>query len=179
VIVGLTGAKGSGKDTVGAYLEKEHAFERKAFADPLKQSVASLFGIAFSDIDKLKNDPEAYVGVYTFRTFLQRYGTEAHRDVFGQNFWIDYTLPLGGYYPGRAIVVTDVRYRNEAERVRALGGFNWHIHRETALENQLQHSSEEFDYDDLIDAHMTNDGTMGDLFRVVEEALAATKAYAE
>jgi hypothetical protein len=179
MIVGLTGAKGSGKDTVGAYLVKEHAFERKAFADPLKQSIAALFGIAFSDIDKLKNDPEAFVGVYTFRTFIQRYGTEAHRDVFGQNFWVDITLPLGGYYPGRAIVVTDVRFRNEAERVRYLGGYNWHIHRKAAPENPLQHSSELFDYDDLIDSHIHNDDTLQELFDNVERTLSLVKVYEE
>ena len=32
----------------------------------------------------------------TFREFLQRYGTEAHRDVFGKDFWLEYTLPANG-----------------------------------------------------------------------------------
>src|SRR5215467_14474429 len=130
VILGLSGAKGSGKDTVAAYLVKEHGFERKAFADPLKKSVAALFDIPFASIDQFKNNDAMLVTIehrsnpslhqtdMTFRTLLQRYGTEAHRDVFGEDFWLDYTLPVRGYYPGRAIVVTDVRFENEANRVR-------------------------------------------------------------
>src|SRR5215467_4376192 len=141
MILGLCGLKQSGKDTIAAYLVKEHGFERKAFADPLKRSVAALFDIPFSEIDKLKMDDSILVGVgrhgeeeydqwiqhigfhaITFRELLQRYGTEAHRDVFGNCFWVDLTLPVQGFYPGRAIVVTDVRFREEAERVKFLGG---------------------------------------------------------
>ena len=139
MIIGLAGLKGSGKDTVAAYLVKTYQFERKAFADPLKQSVAALFGIDFSDIEKMKNSPHSFVDLVThrepgkandeehakrmtFRKFLQLYGTESHRGVFGDDFWVDQTLPVGGYYRGRKIVVPDVRFPNEVERVHSLGG---------------------------------------------------------
>jgi|SRR5215831_7796033 len=177
VILGLSGAKGSGKDTVAAYLVKEHGFERKAFADPLKKSIAALFDIPFSEVDKLKNEElnivaleEAFGGSHnmTFRTFLQRYGTEAHRDVFGEDFWLDYTLPVRGYYPGRAIVVTDVRFENEANRVRELGGHNVRIFRD-GVEDQDQHRSEAFDFN--YDLTILNHGDLDDLYVSVEEIL--------
>jgi hypothetical protein len=187
MIIGLSGIKGSGKDTVGAYLLKEHGFERKAFADPLKKSIAALFDIPFKDVDTLKIDNEAKVEVTTslglglhsglsFREFLQRYGTEAHREIFGFDFWLDQTLPMGGYYPGRAIVVTDVRFRNEAERVRALGGINWLVLRETVRpeETTPQHSSEVCDYLDLIDHGIDNNGTIDELGEKIETHLAWT-----
>jgi len=187
MIIGLSGQKQSGKDTVAAYLVKEHGFERKAFADPLKQSVAALFGIPFSYIDKLKMD-DVLVGIgrigqpeydqwiqydgevskgLTFREFLQRYGTEAHRDIFGQDFWLDYTLPVQGFYPGRAIVVTDVRFANEAARVRELGGLVVRVIR--GLSDQDQHRSEviDFDWDYIID----NDGSFHELYGHVEDML--------
>src|SRR5215471_233675 len=187
MIIGLSGQKQSGKDTVAAYLVKEHGFERKAFADPLKQSVAALLGIPFSDVDRLKDsnrlvgvgpigEPEyeqwiIYAGIkaLTFREFLQRYGTEAHRDVFGQDFWLDYTLPVQGFYPGRAIVVTDVRFANEANRVRELGGMVVKVHRNGDPYEQDQHRSEviDFDWDYLIE----NDGTFSDLYSNVEDML--------
>jgi len=189
MIIGLSGQKGSGKDTVAAYLVKEHGFERKAFADPLKQSIAALFDIPFSYVDKLKND-DILIGIgrigqpeydqwiqydgeiskgLTFREFLQRYGTEAHRDVFGKDFWLDYTLPVQGFYPGRAIVVTDVRFSNEAIRVRELGGMVVRVTRNSALDEQNQHRSEvmDFDWDYLIE----NDGNFGDLYMNVEDML--------
>lgn len=106
MIIGLTGLKGSGKDTVAAYLIKEYGFERRAFADPLKRSIAALFDIEFADIEKMKNDPNSRVEIIThrdggrefgksflFRQILQRYGTEAHGEIpeFGTDFWVDLT----------------------------------------------------------------------------------------
>lgn len=183
MIIGLAGFKGSGKDTVAAYLVKEHGFERKAFADPLKQSIAALFNIEFHQVDQLKNDPDVWVALevgcaesdyidrMTFRTFLQRYGTESHRNVFGQDFWIDQTLPVQGFYPGRAIVVTDVRFQNEADRIRHLGGTLWFINRPTGEFSFVHaHSSEEIDFDtDLV---IDNLGTIEDLYKATEFALS-------
>jgi hypothetical protein len=189
MIIGLAGFKGSGKDTVAAYLIKEHGFERKAFADPLKRSVAALFDIPFADVDKLKNDNDIRVaigrykgggetdypfnyGSQSFREVLQRYGTEAHRDVFGQDFWLDYTLPVQGFYPGRAIVVTDVRFKNEAERVRELGGFLWFIDRPLVFPDHDLHASELFPFE--VDANISNMGTLEELYERVEQALSAS-----
>src|SRR3954469_23707179 len=108
MIVALTGFKGSGKDTVAAELIKNHGFERRSFADSLKRSAAALFNILPSEWEVLKNDDTAYVSIghkgepeglashmwsptreLTVREFLQRYGTESHRDIFGSMFWVD------------------------------------------------------------------------------------------
>jgi hypothetical protein len=188
MIIGLSGHKGSGKDLVAAYLVKEHGFERKAFADPLKRSVAALFNIPFSDVDKLKMNDKILVGIgmigepeydqwiqhmgyqaLSWRELLQRYGTEAHRDVFGVDFWLEYTLPLGGYYPGRAIVVSDVRFENEANRIKELGGFVWFIDRPSVFPGHDLHTSEVFDFDE--DWVVINDGTIEELYEEVEKAL--------
>lgn len=196
MIVGLTGLKGSGKDTVGAYLVKDHQFERLAFADPLKKSVAALLDIPYSQIDRMKNNPHAVLtlavkqSVYvsgaptanmvseqkniTMRQFLQRYGTEAHRELFGTDFWIDLTLPVQGYYPGRAIVVTDVRFDNEAARVRQLGGVVWAVERD-GLPSGDTHASEIIDFP--IDYVVKNNGTFDELFAGVEEALNFSLAH--
>ena len=187
MIVGLAGMKGSGKDTVAAYLVKMHGFERKAFADPLKNSVAALFGIEFSHVDQLKNNPDARVQLVvplgkpprmdedvlecTFREFLQRYGTESHRDVFGEDFWLDYTLPVQGFYPGRAICVTDVRFANEAHRIHVLGGTVWMIERPDIARSD-PHSSENMDF--KADQFILNNGSIDDLYIRVEVALSAT-----
>jgi hypothetical protein len=132
MILGLSGQKGSGKEAVAAYLIKEHQFERKAFADPIKESVAALLGIPFHEIDKYKNDDEIVVSVgrsddflsrMTFSDFLENFATKAHRVKFGEGFWLDYTLPKDGYYSGRKIVVTDVKYENEVRRIHNCLGF--------------------------------------------------------
>lgn len=157
MIIGLSGLKQSGKDTAAAYLVKEYGFERRSFADPLKKSVAALLDIPFHEIEKYKNDKYALVSftamrgkepikqVFTFREFLQRYGTESHRDIpeMSNDFWVNLSLPIGGYYVGRNIVVTDCRFKNEVDRIHQLSGVVVKISRETAAtSDQDPHSSE-------------------------------------
>lgn len=180
IIIGLTGQKGAGKDTVAAYLIKTHGFERKAFADPLKRSVAAMFGIPFHSIDSWKNNEfisvkilncDGIMASLTFREFLQRFGTEAHRDVFGENFWLDYTLPMDGHYVGRKLAITDARFANEAKRVRAVGGHIVEVKR-PGLSEQDQHRSEDGLPEELIDAHILNEGAVDQLYEQIETILS-------
>lgn len=178
MIIGLCGYKNSGKDAVAAYLIKTYDFERKAFADPLKHSVAALLNIPMQDVDKFKNDPEMYVDLrpnnpgyfsesrLSFREFLQRYGTEAHRDVFGKGFWLDATLPIKSYV-GKSIVVTDVRFQNEADRIKELGGLLVQVYKPTIDVND-DHPSETEHLKFKFDHTITNRGTMTLLFDKIE-----------
>jgi hypothetical protein len=197
VIVGLCGLKNSGKDTVAAHLVKNYGYERRAFADPLKKSVANLFDIPFSEVDKMKNDESYRVTIslgdehsvqtvtpntnISWRSFLQRYGTEAHRDVpeMGDDFWVDLTLPVPGFYVGRDIVISDLRFKSEAKRIRQLEGLIVEVSR-PHLVNQDQHRSEQ-EFKDLdIDYTIFNNGTHDDLKVSVEimvEAVNKISAY--
>lgn len=192
----MCGLKGSGKDTVGAYLVKEHGFERRSFADKLKESAAALFNIEPWQFEEWKNDPDVvvtinrkfypeqdlndpgildiYVEKYqSVRSFLQRYGTESHRDVFGENFWVDQVLPVGGYYAGRAIVVTDVRFRNEMERIQTIGGHVVYVDR-PALDLKDPHSSEvEVLYGKDVGYRLRNDRGTLELYGEIEFMLEA------
>lgn len=187
MIIGLTGKRGVGKDVVGAYLVKNHAFERKSFADPLKHSVATLFDIPFEDIDRMKLDGTTYIGIgnatssddlelsnprkmLSFREFLQRYSTEAHRDSFDLDFWVNVSLPLNGFYSGRAIVVTDVRFANEAERISELGGHVIKIVRPD-LDDKDHHRSETEQEEIEPDYVIKNEGTIEELYSNVESIL--------
>ena len=177
MIIGLCGLKGSGKDTVAAHLVKSYGYERRAFADPLKKSVANLFNIPFKDIDIYKNDLNIEVILtgygesmtFTFREFLQRYGTEAHRDVpeMGTDFWVDLTLPVRGYYENRDLVVTDVRFKSEAKRIRHLDGVIVEVNR-PGLDSQDQHRSEQEFKELAIDYTIFNNGSIDDLGTGVE-----------
>ena len=106
----------------------------------------------------------------TFREFLQRYATESHREIFGEDFWLDYTMPIGGFYSGKNIVITDMRFDNEAVRIRSLGGYRVFIAR-PGLDDKDQHSSESGVSPELIDYHILNNGTLIELEEKVEEML--------
>ena len=145
MIIGVNGFKGTGKDTIGRFLVNNYHFKRASFAAKLKQSAASLWDIDPELWESFKNnnqmrvmlyladkdepwevksdgDPNYFVSTITVRQFLQRYGTEAHRDIFGTDFWVKEALkdidPAGNY------VFTDARFTNELEAIRNLGGWN-------------------------------------------------------
>lgn len=184
MIVGLCGRKNAGKDTVAAYLMKEYQFERRAFADSLKRSVAALFDIDPTAIERLKNDDGAVISLVgfgsrypnkevsvgmTFRHFLQRYGTESHRDVFGPNFWVDQILPVGAFYSGRKIVVTDVRFDSEVDRIHELGGHVVLIDRPQAndVDDHSSEQPEKLEHDIVIQ----NDSTLESLHKATRDML--------
>lgn len=179
MLVGLNGLKGSGKDTVGEYLVNEWGFERLSFAEKLKESAASLFDIDPIMWEVWKNDPKAKVAlindygkilnrgsVIPVRVFLQRYGTEAHRDIFGQDFWVDHAMK--GVDPNKNYVFTDARFENELQRIKSLGGYNLQILR-PELSNEDSHASEVPPPRHLIDYSVDNDGDFERLYSQVDD----------
>lgn len=177
-IIGLTGQARAGKDTVAGMLI-EHLADchviREGFADALKLSAARALGfdgsleecIAFCDTLKTSGSVLTTTVHGTRRVsgreFLQRYGTESHRDVFGSDFWIEAVV-----YEGRddcdVLLVSDVRFENEAERIRSRGGEIWRVTR-PALSATSSHSSEAGLPDRLVDREISNTGTLDDLRR--------------
>lgn len=105
------------------------------------------------------------------REILQRYGTEAHRDVFGQDFWTDQVLPPEGRrdeHEWDVLVLTDVRFPNEAVAVHTAGGVIWQVYRPD-LEYTDGHSSEAGLPATMIDRILVNDGTLEEFESLVLE----------
>jgi len=167
---------------------QEHAFSleeryievrRDAFADRLKMSAAHALGVFEEEIDfcnALKEEGwievklPAFGGIegeeftverFTGREYLQWYGTEAHREVFADDFWIDLVVPQQGFERASVdvLVITDVRFPNEARRIKDVGGSVWHIVRADQDEGDA-HASEQVLPVELIDKRIHNDGTL-------------------
>jgi hypothetical protein len=131
MIIGMLGFAGSGKGTAGDVLESEFNFVKDAFANPLKDAVAAIFGwdrnlLEGSTEESRKwresDDPwwDVRIKGMTPRYALQLMGTEAGRNVFHSDVWL-YSLerrlkPMYDY------VITDVRFPNEMKFIRELGG---------------------------------------------------------
>lgn len=169
MLIGLTGRAGAGKDTVYETLAElygdECPVERRSFAALLYESAAAALGVTVDDLDRWKRDDRVRVAVgvrnagglatgveMTVRQFLQRYGTEAHRDVFGQDFWVD-ALSLRGHR-GRIVAVTDVRFPNEAVAVIQAGGSMIRVLGPT--DGPAHHPSEEPLPDEVVDYQIHN-----------------------
>lgn len=174
MLIGLNGYRSAGKDTVGEYLVEHYGFTLKKFADPLYNSAAALLGIPRSVLEKHKDDPEAGIEVFfgmgqvtwTFRQFLQRYGTEAHRDIFGEDFWVEQCLNDYDNLNKR-IVITDARFENELQAIRDLAGLTFRIERDTEGASDV-HRSEARPSDSLISVTINNNGTFEDLYKEVD-----------
>lgn len=130
-IIGVHGKKNAGKDTVFHRIDYLVGARRVSFADKLKEFVANVFGITLEQIEAWKNDPAITVSInddnlfdvvtsHTFRSHLERVGTEGGRMTFGYDFWVQ-RCNLE-HAVGDTIVIPDVRFDNEAERIRSEGG---------------------------------------------------------
>src|SRR6267154_6004481 len=186
MIIGLSGYKQSGKDTVGQYLVDNYGFERRAFADKVKEATQALLGVTREQQEMYKNDSDKFVSiihsqglsnyvplsgtsVISFRHFLQRVGTEMGRNVFGEDFWVDQILPK---YIEEAIllgnvVITDCRFDNEVGRIYKLQGRVIRINRPD-IKSTDEHVSEQlpgYDYD------LMNEGTLEDLYNSVDNMM--------
>jgi len=158
-LIGLVGYAGSGKDEVAKWLKREHGFQRVAFADPLK-AVATAIGW-----DGRKDD----IG----RRLLQDLGLAA-REYIDADIWLDAGLKAIDNAPG-PVVVTDCRFNNEIDAIRARGGVIWRVDRPgvgPANGHVSEHEWTAIEPDVVI----VNDGTIRDLRERVREAICPDAA---
>lgn len=186
MLLGFAGGIGSGKDTA---LERVRALYpdqevvQISFAAKLKESASTLFGLTPEFVEAEKRNPNCTITLHvngeevgmvlTFRQFLQRYGTEAHRDVFGDNFWVDAALPLDFDHTGKIVCVTDARFANELQRVLDLGGENVFFESDSTEASSVEaaHASETSIDPDLI-THTLDNRTRDDNYRSLDTQLA-------
>jgi hypothetical protein len=171
MIIGLAGYAQSGKDTVAKILIENFGFERVAFADPIRNMLMEINPFVEDDMrvadlvndygwDIAKAKPEV-------RRLLQDLGVGA-RKVFGEDFWVKQAL--GSHKPWDNVVVTDVRFTNEADYIKGFPEAQlWRIKR-IGVGAVNGHVSER-DMDGYnVDQIFANNGTLGDL-----EALIKTR----
>lgn len=129
-IIGLCGFAGAGKDTVASMI-CEKGFKQVAFADKLRDFAAALNAFIPEADDYYVNIIEkhgydvAKRYVPGIREYLIRIGHCARTTIY-ESIWIDSALK---YNDHDKIVVSDVRYPNEADAIHALGGVVWRITR--------------------------------------------------
>ena len=118
-LVGLVGRAGYGKNTVATLIRK--TFEpirltvaEVAFADGVREECRVLYGW-----NGLKDDAG--------RTLLQNHGMS--RRSLDADYWVKQTFRRIDSLTTDVVVITDVRFRNEAAAISARGGEIWRVAR--------------------------------------------------
>lgn len=133
VLIGLCGIKGSGKSTVATYLSDFYGFNEYTFASPIREIVKTMFLISewqLSEPELKEKCIDDYFNV-TPRKAMQFVGTELVREHIGEllphigsDFWIEHLFRrmLKNGDVDSNVVISDVRFQNEADKIRSLGG---------------------------------------------------------
>lgn len=169
-IVGITGKAGSGKDTAADYLVENHNFVKVSFAAPLKEGLRAMFNwdkTLLLDRDwKERLLPD--IGKSP-RELMQTIGTEWGRELVHKDLWL-MLAKQRIEASEKDVVISDLRFDNEADLIRSLGGSVIHLSRPQTTE-VAEHISERRVTIVEGDLAVLNDGTTTDLYRSVEESL--------
>ena len=172
-IIGIVGVAGSGKTLVARHLIEVAGYRRLAFAAPIKRMLKAGLGLSDEQLEGgHKQRPDPVVQSRTPRYLMQTLGTEWGRRIVGQDIWSQVwtrdAVAMGGL-----IVADDVRFANEADAIRALGGVVLRVHRPGLMVDQ--HASERAGRRIEEDELLVNATTIADLIRSVDALVSAAE----
>jgi hypothetical protein len=151
MIYGLTGKKQSGKTTASTYLASKipnpiRINFKDALLDEVEQKFPALIQAMIDVMDRTEYNGWGWSTKRLFqekpplmRALLQNYGTEVRRED-NQTYWID-KYKAKAESEERTIITDDVRFLNEAQTIKDLGGIIIRVIRED-LPNDTSHTSE-------------------------------------
>ncbi len=177
MIIGIIGPKGSGKSTIANIIKEKYNFELMSFASIVKDISSIIFDF---DRDLLEGDTEEsriwretkdlrwseiLNKEITPRITLQMIGTEFGRNIFGPNIWIEVIKNKINIKKYKNVVISDIRYENEAQFIRdnSIDNENKNIlirvNKSNLGLNSDYHSSETELYGIKEDYYIENNGT--------------------
>lgn len=158
LIIGLIGPKGSGKDYAYSILFKHFDnVDRVAFADPIKNTICELFSLQPDQLELLKR--------CSLIDFINHNTSQNYGSCIGRDFVRNIGMLMRNYddqqfnryvenkikdNPNTTWVVTDVRFPNEVELIKRLGGVLIEIHREGYAYDHHVTESGELHHDHLV-----------------------------
>lgn len=148
LLVGLAGRAGSGKDFTFAVLKSMFPDAKKiSFSDPLKKILIAADPY-ISHRERLSHAllgapgfEEVKNGSVEVRRLLQHLGTDGMRKHLGEDVFVDAAMRKTD--PSALNVFTDVRFANEAERIRREGGIVVKVDRHGGRRVAGEHVSEQ------------------------------------
>jgi len=174
-VVGITGKKQHGKDTLGKYLVNRYGYIRIAFADAIKEMLRPSFGFSEEQLNGTLKEVEDPFWKISPRKVMQFVGTELFRNKMPElipevesNFWVlivkKKILDILQVQPEAKFVITDVRFENELEFINKMNGLTICVVRPTLFDNlEYSHSSESNIENLKVQSKIINDGSIEEL----------------
>lgn len=177
MIIGITGRKYSGKDTLATMFNMHFNFVTYAFADPIKEAAKAIFLFDNGQLYTVRKDEIDERWGIKPRDVFQHLGTEwaqysfpeafpYFKEKISRNLW---TTRFKIWYEKEIkknsltkVVVTDVRFKHEHETIKELNGYIVKIERPDLDECDFHESEttiDSLDYDYLV----INDSSIGKL----------------
>lgn len=181
-LIGISGKRRSGKSTLGDVLKQQFGYVPLSLAAPLKSMVREHFGLTEDQTDGVfKEQPTQYEresGVAGFHPIVARYWTPRqimidmgrfYRSVDPQ-YWIRRLVKQVEATPQaqtKTYVITDIRFRNEADWLRKHNGFLVRLEREEVftgvpIDDPSENELDNYDSFDLV-IHEYRNRTMDDM----------------
>jgi dephospho-CoA kinase len=166
IIIGITGYKGSGKDTI-ASIFVDHGYVRYGFADPIKSMMYDIFGFTYDELHDhvLKETINDKWGI-TPRKLMQLIGTDMFRKLWRDDVW-NLLLETKLQKKGVDYVISDLRFNNEAKLLKKYDAHIVQVIRPGQIMNDQHESNEPIDAS-FIDKVIINDGSVDDLTEKVK-----------
>ncbi len=156
-IIGIAGHKRAGKTTLANWLAPHLGYAHESFAGPIRKTVCLLCNLEPDELESAKECAIGPLGGITPRKLMQYMGDiYRHGD---PDFWV---RSLFDRVRG-PVVISDVRYPNEAQEIIRRGGVVIRVTRPVALTDD-PHESEVPLPNELVSCEIRNDRTICDLY---------------
>lgn len=175
-----------GKSTIREYLVNKYGFRHLPFARLIKQMVFTLLvqhgyrdedAIRYIEVDK-EVCLDRLHGAPTARYLLQTLGTDWGRHQVHNDFWTSEWECKAGVWSrsGVSVVADDLRFPNEMEALKRLGGKSWRVERPgSVIPKSASHESEGRLSLMTFDRLINNEGCVKELYKKVDKALKYTR----
>lgn len=142
--------------------------ETLAFARPLKEGLKTMLNLTDEHVHGSLKETVIEAFGKSPRQMMQTLGSDWGRLLVSDDIWLTVARQQieAWIEEGKHVVITDVRFDNEAQMIRAMGGSIWHIKRDTAqaVNSHVSEAGNFFLPGDII---IDNNGTLEDLFETV------------
>lgn len=172
MLIGLVGKKQVGKDTVANYLVHHYGFIKHAFAAPLKAACEVLFLLEPRHLNdnRLKEKTDARWDK-TPRQMMQLVGTDLFRKHVDRDFWVKHMDLWLDAHHSDLVVISDVRFQNEADLIKKRGGLLWRVEREMPYHDAHESETQEIRN---VDLNLDNNRSVNDLYHQIDLSIRNT-----